>query len=319
MLRLSNEAKRMEKAARNRWSTIAVLCCLMFAGAVRAEGPPNNPYLLAAKRLYAALDYEAALGQLSRAAAMPGASVGDQVEIQIYTGLVKFELGEPETGREAFRQALALDPHAVLPADVSPKIQAEWSGVRKELAEIEPQVSTAPSTAGAGQSDAGLDIVGDAGPPSAVPSALDAGGVGPPLLVEPVTDAGPANTAALAQAPSSVDVPPATVDAHAAQKSLAVASPLPRDTAGGLTRTQPGPSDWTRPLFLLGGAAVIAAGGAALGYSAQSERNQAAADPVQFSAANTELDAQHRALAANIVYGVAGAAAVASAIWFFAQ
>lgn len=310
----------MGKAARNRWSAIAVLCCLMFAGAIRAEGPPpGNPYLLAAKRLYAALDYEAALGQLSRAAAMPGASVGDQVEIQIYTGLVKFELGDPETGREAFRQALALDPHAVLPADVSPKIQAEWSGVRKELAEIEPQVTVSSSPAGTPESDAGSVSMGDAGLPSAVSSAFDGGGVGLPPLVEPVTDAGPPNLAAPAQLSSAVDVPPAPIRTQAAPKSLVVASPQSDDAAGGLSRTPPQPSEWTRPLFLLGGAAVIAAGGAALGYGAQSERSQAASDPVQLSAANTELDAQHRALAANIVYGVAGAAAVASVIWFLTQ
>lgn len=118
---------------------LAVLLCASTALAA-------NPYLPAAKRLYESVEYDAALEQLNRARSFPGTTPQELVDIEIYTGLVKFELGEAEAARVAFRTALALDPNAELPKETSPKVRAEWNAIKQEIARLKvPETPKKPA------------------------------------------------------------------------------------------------------------------------------------------------------------------------------
>lgn len=110
---------------------VSLLCASVLGG---AEHGAATKFLQAAKQLYAEVEYESALDQLSRARKAGGVTPSEMVEIDIYTGLIQCDLGNWDAGRSSFRTALALNPDAQLPKGVSPKIKVEWNLLQKQAA-----------------------------------------------------------------------------------------------------------------------------------------------------------------------------------------
>lgn len=114
------------------------LLVVLLAGVAFGQDPQAvQKYLFAASRLYQTLEYERALEQLKRARAVTS-GVADDAAIARYEGVVLFDMGKRDDGLAAFRESLYLEPDAVLPLKVSPKIseafEATRAKVKKELA-----------------------------------------------------------------------------------------------------------------------------------------------------------------------------------------
>lgn len=99
-------------------------------------------HLTAAARLYESLEYERALTQIELARKQPHSSE-QEVELSLYEGIILAESGKQEASGAAFKSALLVQPDAVLPVKVSPKVQASFESVRqqvqRELAAIAPK------------------------------------------------------------------------------------------------------------------------------------------------------------------------------------
>ncbi|MBI5547153.1 MAG: hypothetical protein HY901_25005 [Deltaproteobacteria bacterium] len=108
------------------------LLCLWLIPAVATAGE-HNPFLAAAMRLYRDLEYESALAKLKRAQQQPDNTPAEEVQIDLYLGLIEFELGDTDAAQSAFKRALAQDGTAVLPGGVSPKVSAAFEKARHEL------------------------------------------------------------------------------------------------------------------------------------------------------------------------------------------
>src|SRR5262245_66483887 len=100
------------------------------AGTSAAAPREFESYLLAATRLYNSLDYERALEYLGRAKKKVE-SMGDDVQVSLYEGIVLAELGRTDDSTAAFRAALLLKPDARLPPKVSPKLEPAFQRDRQ--------------------------------------------------------------------------------------------------------------------------------------------------------------------------------------------
>ncbi|HYH95697.1 hypothetical protein [Hyalangium sp.] len=99
-------------------------------------------HLTAAVRLYQSLEYERALTQIELARKLPHSSE-QEVELSLYEGIILAESGKQESSAAAFKSALLVQPEAVLPVKVSPKVKSLFESVReqvqRELAALAPK------------------------------------------------------------------------------------------------------------------------------------------------------------------------------------
>jgi hypothetical protein len=116
-------------------SALAVLVVVTAAPALA-----ENPDLARALKLYNDLDYMQALDALQAADARPESTLGERVEIQIYTGMISMALGDETKARAAFARAIALDRQAQAPEGASPKVATILDQLRTEA----PDFPTAP-------------------------------------------------------------------------------------------------------------------------------------------------------------------------------
>jgi hypothetical protein len=98
----------------------------------------RNPYFVAGLKLFADLDYEAAIEQLRKASSFPGNTLDDEVAIDLYLGMAQAGLGRENEADYAFRLALSLSPAAELPSNVSPKVRQWFDRVKRELSLARP-------------------------------------------------------------------------------------------------------------------------------------------------------------------------------------
>jgi hypothetical protein len=170
------------------------------------------PELSVAIRLYESLEYETALEQLAR-----GREATWDADIRVlawlYEGIILANLGHADRSREAFRTGLRLQPSAVLPIAVSPKIALLFQNVRDEVHRetvasrppIPPPSApvavasppslpemriTAPSESEAGASPSSARPEQLAGPALPLPSQEEAA-LSPPLPESPAPRTGP--------------------------------------------------------------------------------------------------------------------------------
>jgi tetratricopeptide (TPR) repeat protein len=118
-------------------SALLLAAGLMFSAA--PAGP--NPYLAQARVLYQGLEYEKALVKLKRAEETPGLPDAEHVEVLVYIGLCRYQLGDEAAARTAFRAALKADPAVRLPPLTSPKIVAVFNA---EVAKAAPPPTETP-------------------------------------------------------------------------------------------------------------------------------------------------------------------------------
>ncbi len=153
----------------------------------------GNPHLDRAQADYDRFRYEQALEELGRAQEGAANSPADEVRIALLEGMVAAELALHDRALRAFQRALTLDPRALLPDTVSPKVADLFQRAQRELA-------PAPTSREASRPPGGL---GPAGPALAAPEA--------PIARR--TGQAPSGLRAVVAASAVVDVPGRSVGA----------------------------------------------------------------------------------------------------------
>ncbi|WP_342377691.1 tetratricopeptide repeat protein [Myxococcus stipitatus] len=143
--------------SRGHWRawTVALWAWLTpgLAAATPQEGTPSaessaelfRHRMTRASALHEALDYEKALNWLGQAKQVASTSQ-EQVEVELYRGIVLADMGRRKQSMEAFRVALSLRPDAQLPVPVAPKVTRDFESVRKQVKRnpVAPPVEEAP-------------------------------------------------------------------------------------------------------------------------------------------------------------------------------
>jgi hypothetical protein len=91
----------------------------------------GNPYLGQAKVFYQGLDYEKCLQRLDKASRWKS-STPEQAEIELYTGLCQYALGNKDELKQHIRDAIQLDPKVQVPQLAPPRFQQAF---QEQLAE----------------------------------------------------------------------------------------------------------------------------------------------------------------------------------------
>lgn len=140
------------------------LVLLLVAG--QAEPPPLEEDLafVEGRRLYDELEPARAVFKFKEALRAPGRSGADRARIHTWLGLTYALLGESESARASFTDALALDPAVVLPGEPAPKVVAMFEDIRGG---VHGNATTPPAAAD-------LDPGASAGDEEPGPSAPDA-------------------------------------------------------------------------------------------------------------------------------------------------
>lgn len=122
------------------------LVFFLTSPALAAQKP--NPFLAQAKVFYEGLDFEKCLKRLAQASRWKNSTRAEQVDIELYTGLCAFNLGDEAEARRSFSVALELDPKVALPPYTSPRLVAFFEGIaQREPREAPPPSSPAPAPA----------------------------------------------------------------------------------------------------------------------------------------------------------------------------
>jgi len=241
--------------------TVGLLLAVAFGGVpAHARDPYRNQHLVAGIRLYADLDYEAALEQLRKAKADPANPVPEEVAIDFYEGMCLAALNRTEPAIQAFKQGLALEPGAELPERVSPKIKKIYDEAKVDIAKAARDTKT--------------DLPIAPPPPPPMPSATPpvvVSAAPPPFAATPTVEKTPEENSALKFAP------------------------------------------WVT----LGGGVVLGGIGGYFGVTAHNEANAAKAPGTSgLDIQRHNQSANSDALIANVLFGTAGACAVATVILF---
>jgi tetratricopeptide (TPR) repeat protein len=119
--------------------TVCIALIASTASFAECKKDEFNRYVAAAVRLYEALEYERALEQLGKAKES-SCGTDDDAMLGMYEGTIRSDLGQADQAKVAFKEALLLKPDAEVPLKVSPKVKKQIEALRaeakKELAPI---------------------------------------------------------------------------------------------------------------------------------------------------------------------------------------
>ena len=116
---------------------LLVAACLLSAGTAAAQTGPD-PYLQQARVYYQGMEFEKCIARLEQAARWKN-TPQELVEIELYNGLCKYNLGKSRDAEDHFQVALQLDREAKLPPYTSPKIEALYKKVKDRLPKPPPE------------------------------------------------------------------------------------------------------------------------------------------------------------------------------------
>lgn len=291
-------------------ATLAVALVAALAGPASAGG---NASLDQAQQAIDNIDYEAARSLVGKALAGGGLSLADHLRALRMAGEVEAALGDDAAAREHFATWLYLDPKAKLADGLSPKITAPFDDARASTGALVVDVTLT-------RTGDGVTVTLVTSDPLALVRGFEARGGG-------AAASGEGLEATLATTdPSGFEVTVEVVDERDNQIAVrtVVAEPVeaaekPVASGGG----GHGEAGWPTPLRwpTWAGLALVAAGtGGYFSYrvgQAEDDLDALNADPGAHTAdeARAIQDRGERdALVANVLYGVAGAAAIAAVL-----
>ena len=108
-----------------------VLCCLLV---LPSKSSAAGSYLDQAKTAYENFEFQQALELLSKASRAKNSSDKTYMaSVHLYTGLVRFTLGQREQAEKEFAEALRLDYSSYPPDDTSPKILSVFRKIKSSI------------------------------------------------------------------------------------------------------------------------------------------------------------------------------------------
>jgi hypothetical protein len=234
-----------------RTAALAVLLC-SSAAAAQSGG---NLYLSQGKVFFQGLEFEKCVQRMEQATRWKDSTRRELAEIELYSGLCKFSLGQREEADDHFALAVQMDPTLQLPPAISPRIAEAFDAV---AARVRPAAAGRAEAAQAAQQ-------------------------------------------AEQQAPTA-EVP---------RRANLVPTPPPEGTVSEALTVQPAGPSRVLPITLGGVSAAAAVAGGILGNMARTYEAKHNDRTTFFQDAQTAgRDANNAALAANVGFGLAAAAAV---------
>jgi hypothetical protein len=158
----------------------ALLVVALFLPTLALADGQANPYLGQAKVFYQGLDYEKCLQRLDKASRWKS-STNEQAEIELFTGLCQYALGNKDELKQHLRDAIQLDPKVQVPSLAPPRFTQMF---QEQLAEYrvshpeEAAVATSEATNPAAGTAGGVSKTAEAGMPMAHIMAYTMMGVG---------------------------------------------------------------------------------------------------------------------------------------------
>jgi hypothetical protein len=113
----------------------------LAAALLTRDASADDPRLAAARGQREALDYEKCVATLA-GPPPTGATDAERADEAVLAGVCQFELGHPAEAALAFRRALSINPHVVLPPFTSPKIADVFASAQADV-RTEPLPATA--------------------------------------------------------------------------------------------------------------------------------------------------------------------------------
>ncbi len=233
-----------------------------------------NPYLSQAKELYERLDFEKCLKRLAQAPQWKS-DAAELLEIELVAGMCHYNLNQRPDAEERFRLALRMNPDAELPTYTSPKLVDFFLNVKRKLRPAPPPMPTED-----------LDM-----PKETAPTP-------PPVKADEKVE--------------PVNPPPD----EPRLEEKATLTPAPREPVPELPQVEaPSPLQRRAAPIVLGVVAVIAAG-IGIGFGSNSRSLEAQARAAHFESDFYKLGdaARSNALAADVAFGVGGAAGLGAVI-----
>jgi tetratricopeptide (TPR) repeat protein len=150
----------------------------LFSASAAAPPLAEDPAYTAGLALFEDFEYEKAVFRFQEALEVEDRSTADRATILIRLGMTWAELRRDDKAAARFKEALALDPLAALPADAAPKIKEMLDDARRQLREeqaatrVEPEPTPTPEPTPAPDSK-----LPDTAPLESVPEASHDGGL----------------------------------------------------------------------------------------------------------------------------------------------
>lgn len=119
------------------WSLVAALGWSGAALAQQRRVTDPNPYLLQAMALYWQGDYEKCAARAEQARRRE-LTEGELLDLEIYSGLCAFRLGNEPKAAQLFDRALRMRVDIPLPDASIPRLQALWDSVRRHVLSGDP-------------------------------------------------------------------------------------------------------------------------------------------------------------------------------------
>lgn len=120
-----------------------VVLVLALTGGPALAQESRNVYLAQAKVFYQGLDFEKCVQRLEQAARWKNNTRSDLVEIELYSGLCKFNLHQEADAADHFEVALQLDPNVKLPPFSSPRVSELFRSVAARVKPMDSGTATA--------------------------------------------------------------------------------------------------------------------------------------------------------------------------------
>lgn len=272
-----------------------------------------NPYLDEGTALFDRMLYEKAASKLKRATEVSSSTLAERRRAHDLYARALVALGQNEEAARTFVALLSTDPRAPLPAEASPTIRRMFLDAKEQLyPKGKAQLRAVPSP-----------------PPRVTAELVDPWEVVSHVELRQQSEEGALQPVRLDAAPLIVaDVTEKTTRATLVAltpKGEAVASlgPLKFDVAAAVVAPPPlveapATSAPRWPLLVTGGAAVaFLATGAALSAAAASDSNAAAQQHFASDIRAYDDSARDKGIAGVVFFGLAGAAAVTTAVLFF--
>jgi hypothetical protein len=106
---------------------------VLVAALVIARALADDAAFVEGRRLYEASEYEQAMFRFQEAALVTERPPAERAQVFMWLGLAYAGLGDAESARRAFRDAIRVDGAVAVPIEISPKVEAEIAAVREEV------------------------------------------------------------------------------------------------------------------------------------------------------------------------------------------
>ncbi|MCC6749509.1 MAG: hypothetical protein IT371_17725 [Deltaproteobacteria bacterium] len=119
---------------------VLLICAILHLPFSSVAEAQSNPHFERGMKLLREMDEGKALKEFAKALGYPGTTSQLKARIHIYRGVAFFHLLDKKSAQQAFQAALTLDPQVQIPRTVSPKIRVFFDRLKQQLSPPDAEV-----------------------------------------------------------------------------------------------------------------------------------------------------------------------------------